>query len=191
MLLEARDGALVRALFAPIERPAGEPTPDDAVLVQVARELAEYFAGERRDFEVPVGPPGTPCQQALWAELRRVPYGTRPPPTRSWPPGWAAPGAVRAVGSANGRNPLAVAACHRVTGSDGNLRGYAGGVERKTAALFAIERSSSAADGTLFSRAASDIRVPSAVASNRCSRHHAANGPRYCSSTDRTGRSAR
>jgi methylated-DNA-[protein]-cysteine S-methyltransferase len=118
------------------------------VLVQAARELAEYFAGDRRDFDVPVGPPGTPFQQAVWAELRRVPYGT----TTTYGALAArlgSPGAVRAVGSANGRNPVAVLVpCHRVVGSDGNLRGYAGGVERKRA-LLDLERSGPE-DGALF-----------------------------------------
>lgn len=147
VLLEAAGGVLVKAHFAPFTTPDGDPTPDDPVLGQAARELAEYFAGTRRDFDVPVGPPGTPFQQAVWAELRRVPYGE----TATYGELAArlgAPGAVRAVGSANGRNPVAVLVpCHRVIGSDGNLRGYAGGVERKLA-LLALERGP--ADDALF-----------------------------------------
>lgn len=146
VLLEASDGVLVRAAFPPYDSPTGD-LGSDAVLEQAARELGEYFAGARRDFEVRVGAPGTPFQQAVWAELRRVPYGT----TTTYGELAArlgAPGAVRAVGSANGRNPVAVLVpCHRVIGSDGNLRGYAGGVERKTA-LLALERGPS--DETLF-----------------------------------------
>lgn len=149
VLLEARDGALVKALFAPFEAPPGEPSPDDPLLAQAAGELAEYFAGQRRDFTVPARPPGTPFQQAVWAELRRVPYGT----TATYSQLAArigSPAAVRAVGSANGRNAVAVLVpCHRVIGSDGNLRGYAGGVERKTA-LLAIERGGAVPDGALF-----------------------------------------
>ncbi len=147
VLVEARDGVVVKVLFSPFEVPAHAPTPDDPLLQQTVRELDEYFAGQRRDFEVPVGPPGTPFQQAVWAELRRVPYGE----TATYgelAQRLGSPGAVRAVGSANGRNPVAVIVpCHRVIGSDGNLRGYAGGVERKTA-LLAIERDKG--EGTLF-----------------------------------------
>ncbi|MCW2607606.1 MAG: cysteine methyltransferase [Frankiales bacterium] len=147
VLLEASGGVLVRAGFAPFELPDGEPAPDDPVLAQAARELGEYFAGTRRSFTVPVGPPGTPFQQAVWAELQRIPAGE----TRTYAELAArlgSPGAVRAVGSANGRNPVAVLVpCHRVIGSDGNLRGYAGGVERKLA-LLALERQP--ADDALF-----------------------------------------
>jgi methylated-DNA-[protein]-cysteine S-methyltransferase len=147
LLLQAADGALVKVLFPPYPLPDGPPDPDDPVLRQAAAELAEYFAGARREFEVPVGPPGTPFQQAVWAELRRVPYGT----TTTYAAIAARlgrPTAVRAVGAANGRNPVAVLVpCHRVVGSDGNLRGYAGGVERKLA-LLGLERGPE--DGALF-----------------------------------------
>jgi methylated-DNA-[protein]-cysteine S-methyltransferase len=99
----------------------------------------EYFAGEREHFDLPVGPPGTAFQQRVWAELRRVPYGS----TTTYAAiavAIGAPSAVRAVGAANGRNPVAVLVpCHRVIGSDGKLRGYAGGVERKEQ-LLALER---------------------------------------------------
>jgi methylated-DNA-[protein]-cysteine S-methyltransferase len=149
VLLVARDGALVKALFAPFEPPGGDPAPDDPLLAAAAAQLCAYFAGALRDFDLPVDPPGTPFQQAVWAELRRVPYGTTTT--------YAAiaerlgrPGAVRAVGSANGRNPVAVVVpCHRVIGSDGTLRGYAGGVERKRA-LLAGERAAAPAEGALF-----------------------------------------
>lgn len=140
VLVEAQDGALTTVHFAPFTTPPGEPSPDEPLLQQAVRELGEYFAGERTSFDVPVGPLGTPFQQAVWAELQRIPYGetaTYGELARRM----GAPGAVRAVGSANGRNPVAVLVpCHRVIGSDGNLRGYAGGVERKRA-LLAIERS--------------------------------------------------
>ena len=148
LLVAAQDGALVVVHFAPFERPGGDPTPDDPLLTQAVRELGEYFAGTRKEFDVPVGPPGTPFQQAVWAELRRVPYGE----TATYSEIAArmgAPAAVRAVGSANGRNPVGVLVpCHRVIGSDGNLRGYAGGVERKLA-LLALERGAPA-EGRLF-----------------------------------------
>jgi methylated-DNA-[protein]-cysteine S-methyltransferase len=94
-------------------------------------QLGEYFAGERTEFDVPVAPPGTPFQERVWAELTRIPYGR----TASY--GEIArslgdPGASRAVGTANGRNPISIIVpCHRVIGTDGKLTGYAGGVERK------------------------------------------------------------
>jgi methylated-DNA-[protein]-cysteine S-methyltransferase len=97
----------------------------------VVDQLREYFAGERRNFDVPLAPVGTPFQQLVWAALRMIPYGE----TRSY--GQIAaqigrPSASRAVGLANGRNPVSIIVpCHRVIGSSGTLTGYAGGLERK------------------------------------------------------------
>ncbi len=103
----------------------------DEVLDACARQLREYFSGERRDFELPLAPAGTAFQQQVWACLREIPYGT----LRSYRDVAAAigrPRAVRAVGAANGRNPLPIVVpCHRVIGSDGSLTGYAGGLARK------------------------------------------------------------
>ena len=106
-------------------RRADEPFAD-------AREqLEEYFAGERREFDLPLAPGGTPFQNDVWDALRAIPYGE----TRSY--GELAeeigrPGAARAVGAANGLNPLAIVVpCHRVIGSNRSLTGYAAGVERK------------------------------------------------------------
>jgi methylated-DNA-[protein]-cysteine S-methyltransferase len=98
----------------------------------VADQLAEYFAGSRRDFDVPLAPRGTPFQLAVWAELTRIPYGA----TVSYGAVAAALGksavASRAVGLANGRNPISIIVpCHRVIGADGSLTGYGWGVERK------------------------------------------------------------
>lgn len=94
-------------------------------------QVAEYFAGSRRDFSVPLLTPGTDFQQAVWQALGRIPYGT----TRSYGQQAVAlgrPGAVRAVASANGMNRLAILVpCHRVIGADGQLTGYAGGLWRK------------------------------------------------------------
>ena len=101
------------------------------MLRQLARELAEYFAGRRRVFDVAVAPEGTPFQQAVWRALRTVPYGA----TASYAAIAAAidrPRAVRATGAANGRNPVSIVIpCHRIVGADGSLTGYAGGVARK------------------------------------------------------------
>ena len=142
LLLVAVDGALVAASFAPFDRPDGVERPDEPVLAEARRQLGEqYFAGTRTDFDLPLAPPGTPFQRRVWGELRRIPYGT----TATY--GEVAerlgdPKAVRAVGLANGRNPIAVVVpCHRVIGSDGKLRGYAGGIERKQR-LLALESAS-------------------------------------------------
>lgn len=98
-------------------------------------QLSAYFAGELREFDLPLAPAGTPFQLAVWSALRAIPYGE----TASYGQLAAAvgrPAAARAVGAANGRNPLAIVVpCHRVIGAAGALTGYAGGVERKRALL--------------------------------------------------------
>lgn len=103
----------------------------DAVIDQARRELDLYFAGKLRAFAVPLAPTGTAFQQRVWAALRAIPYGA----TRSYAQqasAIGAPKAVRAVGSANGRNPISILVpCHRVIGAGGALTGYAGGTERK------------------------------------------------------------
>ena len=105
--------------------------PRHPVLVQAVRELTEYFAGERREFEVAAVTAGTPFQQVVWGALRTIPYGE----TISY--GEQArrigrPTAVRAVGGANGRNPVAIIVpCHRVVGADGSLTGFGGGMDAK------------------------------------------------------------
>lgn len=110
-------------------------TRDPAALAEAAAQLEAYFAGEREAFDLPLDPRGTPFQREVWAELRRIPYGQ----TRSYAQLAAAlgrPEASRAVGAANGGNPLAVVIpCHRVLGADGALRGYAGGTAIKAGLL--------------------------------------------------------
>ena len=109
---------------------AAEPrrTP---LLEEAAAQLRAYFAGDREDFELPLEPAGTDFQRAVWAALRRIPYGA------TWSYARLArevgrPRAVRAVGAANGANPIAVILpCHRVIGTDGSLTGYGGGLPRK------------------------------------------------------------
>ncbi len=95
------------------------------------RQLGEYFAGKRRSFDLVLAPRGTPFQMAAWEVLRTIPFGS----TMTYGEQAAAmgnPRAVRAVGGANGRNPLAIVVpCHRVIGANGQLTGYASGVERK------------------------------------------------------------
>lgn len=120
------------------------PRPDGAVrdagpLREARRQLEEYFAGECREFSLALEPAGTDFQQRVWQALRGIPYGG----TMSY--GELAkrignPRAVRAVGLANGRNPISIIIpCHRVIGANGALTGYGGGLERKRF-LLALER---------------------------------------------------
>jgi methylated-DNA-[protein]-cysteine S-methyltransferase len=109
------------------------------VLVETARQLREYFAGRRKAFTLTLDPAGTPFQRKVWNALLTIPFGE----TRSY--GQIArqigsPAAVRAVGAANGRNPISIVTpCHRVIGSTGRLTGFAGGLDAK-AYLLASER---------------------------------------------------
>ncbi|GAB2712895.1 methylated-DNA--[protein]-cysteine S-methyltransferase [Halomonas garicola] len=101
------------------------------VLERCKAQLAEYFAGTRTAFDLPLAAEGTAFQQAVWQALREIPYGE----TRNYGELAAAlgkPTASRAVGTANGKNPLAIVVpCHRVVGADGRLTGYSGGLARK------------------------------------------------------------
>jgi methylated-DNA-[protein]-cysteine S-methyltransferase len=117
-------------------RPVGERDDEDPLLAEAARQLGAYFAGELTEFDLPLRPVGSDFQQRVWEQLRQVGHGS----TTSY--GEIArrlgmkPGAARAVGMANGRNPIAIVIpCHRVVGASGLLSGYAGGVERKRALL--------------------------------------------------------
>lgn len=115
------------------------PADAPAVLSEAARQLAEYFAGEREAFDLPVAAVGTAFQERVWSALHQIPYG------QTWSYGQLAqvvgsPGAARAVGLANGRNPVSIVVpCHRVVGAGGAITGYGGGVERKQA-LLSLER---------------------------------------------------
>jgi len=104
----------------------------DAVLASCASQLKDYFAARRRRFELPLAARGTAFQQSVWSALARIPYGE----LRSYRDIARAignPAAVRAVGAANGRNPLPIVVpCHRVIGSNGALTGFAGGLAIKT-----------------------------------------------------------
>ncbi|WP_083674153.1 methylated-DNA--[protein]-cysteine S-methyltransferase [Pontibacter lucknowensis] len=96
-----------------------------------AQQLEEYFAGERQDFDLVLAPAGTAFQKQVWQELQGIPHGKT---TSYLAVSRAVSGekAIRAVGAANGRNPICIAVpCHRVIGSDGSLTGYAGGLWRK------------------------------------------------------------
>jgi methylated-DNA-[protein]-cysteine S-methyltransferase len=103
----------------------------DPTLELCQRQLLEYFEGRRRTFEMPLAAPGTDFQQQVWSSLSDIPYGQ----LRSYRDIAIAcnrPRAMRAVGTANGRNPIPIVVpCHRVIGSDGSLTGYAGGLAAK------------------------------------------------------------
>ena len=136
----------VRAVLWPGDDPARaglvglalRPVSNDA-LDEAATQLDDYFAGTRTSFDLPLDLHGTPFQLAAWKALAEIPYGE----TRTYGEQAARigrPKAVRAVGTANGRNPLSIILpCHRVIGSGGALRGFAGGLEAK-AALLAFEQ---------------------------------------------------
>lgn len=105
--------------------------PDHRWLKETQRQLVEYFAGERCRFDLPLDTQGTPFQKQVWAALQTIPYGQ----TSSYAQiasQVGSPKAVRAVGAANGRNPVSIIVpCHRVIGSNGKLTGFAGGLEVK------------------------------------------------------------
>ena len=104
---------------------------DAAVFTEAASQLAGYFAGTRRVFQLPLLPGGTAFQQSAWTALQQIPYGQ----TRTYQQQAAAmqrPAAARAIGNANGRNPLSIIVpCHRVIGANGSLTGYGGGLTAK------------------------------------------------------------
>ncbi len=116
---------------------------DDPTLREARRQLQAYFAGELRDFSLPLRPHGTTFQRRVWNALERIPYGA----TASYgdiASAIGAPGSARAVGAANGANPLPIVVpCHRVIGSDGTLTGYGGGIEMKRR-LLELERAAAA-----------------------------------------------
>ncbi len=113
-------------------RAIGDRCDDDPLLVEAARQLSAYFAGELRSFDLPLRPEGTAFQQRVWTQLQEIGYGQTATYGEVASRMGMKPGASRAVGAANGRNPIGIVIpCHRVVGSTGLLSGYAGGVERK------------------------------------------------------------
>jgi len=137
-LLLTADGAALTAIYldpsrapSPAER-GWTCDPNMPPLVEAARQLDEYFEGRRREFELPMRPAGTDFQRRVWSSLGEIRYG------ETWSYGRLAkrignPNASRAVGLANGRNPIPILVpCHRVIGADGSLTGYGGGLERKS-----------------------------------------------------------
>lgn len=132
-LLLTSDGTALNRLYME-EGPwaiGAEWIEDPAPFEEAIAQLDAYFAGTLKTFDLPVAPQGTPFQQRVWEALQAIPYGA----TRSYGDLAAAigqPSAVRAVGAANGRNPISIVIpCHRVIGADGSLTGYGGGLPRK------------------------------------------------------------
>jgi methylated-DNA-[protein]-cysteine S-methyltransferase len=152
LTLVAEDGAL-SALYFPGHKRLPEPSAfgprSEEGFGEARRQLAEYFAGERTAFTLPLAPRGDPFQLKVWELLRQIPYGQ----TRSY--GQLArelggPQLAQAVGNANGRNPISIVVpCHRVVGADGSLVGYAGGLERKRF-LLELEEAPEARAARLF-----------------------------------------
>ena len=130
-LVADADGALTHLLFPGEQHAALRLRRDPEPFAGVISQLGEYFAGERTRFDLALAPTGTRFQRAVWAALRTIPYGE----TRTYTEQAVAvgrPSAVRAVGAANGRNPIAIVVpCHRVVGADGSLTGFGGGIDRK------------------------------------------------------------
>ena len=128
------DGAIAEIRFAHDGRPAAAPkgwSRNDNALREVVAQLRAYFAGDLRDFDLPLAVHGTAFQERVWGRLRAIPFGE----TTTY--GAIArdighPDAVRAVGAANGANPIPIVVpCHRVIGSNGSLTGFGGGIEVK------------------------------------------------------------
>ena len=127
--LAERDGAIVElALRA---KPMATPLPEPELIRRAFAQIEEYLAGRRKNFDLPLHAEGTPFMRRVWDALLRIPYGE----TRSYKDIAAAigrPGAMRAVGMANHRNPIAlIIPCHRVIGADGRLVGFGGGLDMK------------------------------------------------------------
>lgn len=145
-LLVAGDEQGLRFLLFTRGRDRAEPKPDwepdRGLLKEPVKQLSSYFAGKLREFDLRLAPEGTPFQQQVWRALCDIPYGE----TTSYGElarRIANPKAVRAVGLANGSNPISIVIpCHRVIGSNGSLVGYGGGLPIKQA-LLALERGQS------------------------------------------------
>lgn len=135
LLLAADDGGLLLIEFEsprhPATRGSGWREGSSEVLAETRVQLGDYFNGDRREFDLPLSPRGTPFQRDVWRALQRIPYGK----TISYAAlatSIGKPSATRAVGAANGRNPLPIVVpCHRVIGADGSLTGFGGGLPIK------------------------------------------------------------
>lgn len=141
LLAELEGDCLHKLAFADetIGREQGVSAATPALMARVAEQLAQWFAGSREDFDLPLAPVGTAFQRAVWAAASQVPAGTFVS-YATLAERLGRPGAARAVGTALARNPfLLIVPCHRVLASDGSLGGYAGGLERKRR-LLELER---------------------------------------------------
>jgi len=143
LMLTANERALTGLYFSKGKKARSMPDPtwrhDDGLFEQAKRQLQEYFSGQRRAFDLALEPLTTPFQSQVLAALQDIPHGqTRTHKEIAEAVG--SPKAVRAVGNANGNNPLAIfIPCHRVVGSDGSLTGFGGGLDAKKF-LLALER---------------------------------------------------
>ena len=134
-LIVASDGDAVAGVWMANASPRDEPWEQqrgsDAMLRETRKQLTAYFAGKLRVFDLPLAPNGTEFQRKVWTALTKIPYGT----TTSYADiarSIQSAAAIRAVGAANGRNPIPIIVpCHRVIGSDGSLTGFGGGLDRK------------------------------------------------------------
>nr|WP_202533106.1 methylated-DNA--[protein]-cysteine S-methyltransferase [Streptomyces sp. SID4923] len=152
LTLVATDGVLAGLYMTGQRHRPPEETfgaPDPRPFTEAIRQLDAYFAGELRDFDLPLHLDGTPFQRSVWEQLRLIPYGE----TRSYgelAENLGKPGASRAVGLANGKNPVGIIVpCHRVIGASGGLTGYGGGLDRKQR-LLAFENGTEASTPALF-----------------------------------------
>ena len=132
LYVEADEHGLTK-LYTAGHRLHADAGPDDGTFAEVQKQLDEYYSGERTEFDLPLSEHGTPFELAVWARLRRIPYGE----TATYGELARELGSVpRAVGRANGRNQISIIVpCHRVIGADGSLTGYAGGLHAKRALL--------------------------------------------------------
>lgn len=134
-LLLTGDGTSLTRIYMQKQKYGAEVKPgwqrDESSFREARRQLEAYFAGDLKQFDLPLAPAGTEFQQSVWRALIEIPYGE----TRSYGElarQLGSPKLNRAVGMANGRNPISIVIpCHRVIGADGSLTGYGGGVERK------------------------------------------------------------
>lgn len=137
----ARDDAVVAIEYSPFRgladgRPIGQRADDDRLLREAAQQLKAYFARDLKEFDLPLAPVGSAFQQAVWAQLRLIGYGETASYGEIARRLGKSNAASRAVGLANGSNPVPIVIpCHRVIGANGNLTGYAGGLERKQTLL--------------------------------------------------------
>lgn len=148
LYLQEENGKLIRLGFAPLpaapeqEQSGGslQAKAPSKLMQEVQQQLEAYFAGKLKKFALPLNPAGTPFMQLVWQALTRIPYGSTTN-YKAVAESIGKPGASRAVGMANNKNPIAIIIpCHRVIGANGKLVGYAGGMDRKKA-LLALENS--------------------------------------------------